>query len=83
MHVEMSIDFEILSHSARNQGHGKRGEVWMCLFVAVFIKAMNGLVMILEEGKKFSCLVSNFADSRMEVPRYISIKSHYEIFFFF
>ena len=51
-----------------------------------FIKVMNGLVMTLEDDKRFLCVwpeayasgfaqglfyyVSNFADSRMEVPRY-------------
>ena len=36
---------------------------------------MNGLVMTLEEDKRFLSLfyyVGNFADSRMEVPRYLS-----------
>ena len=46
------------------------------LFVEVFIKVMDA-VMTLEEDKKFLCVcllyyVSNFADSRMEVPRYRS-----------
>ena len=31
MHVEILIDFELQSHSARNQGHDKRGEIWMTL----------------------------------------------------
>ena len=31
MHVEISIDFEQESRSARNQGHDKRGEIWMSL----------------------------------------------------
>ena len=44
------------------------------LLVEVFTKVMNGLVMTLEEDKRFFCVwllyyVSNFADSRMEVPR--------------
>ena len=48
------------------------------LIVGVFIiKVMNGLVMTFEEDKGFLCVwllyyVSNFADSRMEVPRYRS-----------
>ena len=29
--VEISIDFEQESRSARNQGHDKRGEIWMSL----------------------------------------------------
>ena len=41
----------------------------------VFIKVMNGLVMTLEEDKIFLCLAAllceQFADSRMEVPRYL------------
>ena len=31
MHVEISIDFEQKSSSARNQGHDKRDEIWMLL----------------------------------------------------
>ena len=39
------------------------------------MKVMDGLVMTLEEDKRFLCVwllyyVSNFADSRIEVPRY-------------
>ena len=47
------------------------------------MKVMNGSVMTLEEDKRFLCLaallqyVSNFADLRMKVPRYISIKSYF------
>ena len=41
------------------------------------MKVMNALVMNLEEDKRFLCVsllyyVSNFADSRIEVPRYRS-----------
>ena len=41
------------------------------------MKVMNGLVMTLEEDKRILCVwllhyVSNFADSRMKVPRYRS-----------
>ena len=41
------------------------------------MKVMNSLVMTLEEDVIFQCLwllyyVSNFADSRMEMPRYRS-----------
>ena len=41
------------------------------------MKVMNGLVMTLEDDKRFLCVwlfyyVSNFADSRMKVPRYRS-----------
>ena len=48
---------------------------------------MNGLVMILEEDKRFICVwllyyVSNFADSRMEVPRYRSSPTLCDHFFF-
>ena len=44
---------------------------------SVFMKVMKGLVITLEEDKRFLCLwlfcyVSNFADSRTEVPRYRS-----------
>ena len=51
------------------------------------MKVMNGLVMTLEEDKRFLCVwllyyVSNFADSRMEVPE-ISIKSYFMRSFFF
>ena len=43
----------------------------------VFMKVMNGLVMTLEEDKRFLCVwllyyVSNFADSQMDVPGYRS-----------
>ena len=46
------------------------------LIVEEFIKVMDA-VMTLKEDKKFLCVcllyyVSNFADSRMEVPRYRS-----------
>ena len=39
------------------------------------MKVMNGLVITLEEDKRFLCVwlfyyVNNFGDSRMEVPRY-------------
>ena len=51
------------------------------------MKVMNGLVMILDEDKRFLCVwplnyVSNFANSRIKVPRYISIKSHFMRSFF-
>ena len=51
------------------------------------MKVMNGLVMSLEENKIFLCVwlfyyVSNFADSRMEVPRYRSSPSSWDHFFF-
>ena len=42
------------------------------------MKVTNGSVMTLEEDKRFLCLaallqyVSNFAESRMKVPRYRS-----------
>ena len=47
------------------------------LWKYVFMKVMNGLVITLEEDKRFLCVwlfyyVSNFADSRTEVPRYQS-----------
>ena len=57
--------------------------------VSKFMKVMNGLMMILEEDKRFWCVwllyyVSNFADSRMKVPRYpIWIKSYFMRSFFF
>ena len=43
--------------------------------VSKFMKVMNGLVMAIEEDKRFWCVwlfyyLSNFADSRMKVPRY-------------
>ena len=52
------------------------------------MKVMNGLVMTLEEDKKFLCVwqlnyVSNFTDSRMKVPTEISIKSYFMRSFFF
>ena len=51
------------------------------------MKVMNSLVMTLEEDKRFSCVwllyyVSNFADSRMEVPRYRLSPTSDEIIFF-
>ena len=50
------------------------------LLVEIFMKVMNGLVMTLEKDKGCLCVwlfyyVSNFADSRMEVPRYRSCPS--------
>ena len=47
---------------------------------------MNGLVITLEEDKRFLCVwlfyyVSNFADSRMEVPRYQSSPTSWDHFF--
>ena len=50
--MEISIDFEQKSCSARNQGHDKRGEMWMSLITCV----MNGLVITLEEDEIFMCL---------------------------
>ena len=52
----------------------------------VFIKVMNGLVMTLEEDKKFLWVwllnyVSNFTDSRMKVPRYRSSPTSWDHFF--
>ena len=46
---------------------------------------MNGLVITLKKGKRFLCVwllyyVSNFADSRMKVPRY-QVLLHEIIFF--
>ena len=47
------------SHSARNQGHDKRGEIWMFpITCGVFNKVMNGLVMTLEEDEIFMCLAA-------------------------
>ena len=51
------------------------------LFVEVFMKVMNGLVM------RFLCVwllyyVSNFADSRMKVPRYRWSPISWDLFFF-
>ena len=54
-----------------------------------FMKVMNGLVISLEEDKRFLRVwlyyyVSNFADSRTEVPRYRSSQSYllHEMIFF-
>ena len=49
------------------------------------MKVMNGLVMTLEDDKRFLCVwllyyVSNFADSRTKVPRY-QVLLHEIIFF--
>ena len=54
----------------------------------VLTKVMNGLVMTLEEDKRFLfvwllCYVSDFADSRMEVSRYRSSPASWDHFFFF
>ena len=62
----------------------KYGCLW--LLVEVFMKVMNGLVMTLEEDKRFLCVwllyyVSNFADSRMKVPRYRSSPTSWDHFF--
>ena len=54
-----------------------------------FIKVMNGLVMTLEDDKRFLCVwlrgcsitVSNFADSRMEVLRYRTSPTSRDHFF--
>ena len=60
MHVKISIDFKQYSSSARNQGHDKRGEIWMSLITCGSIHEghifMNGLMMTLEEGKRFLCV---------------------------
>ena len=51
------------------------------------MKVMNGSVMTLEEDKRFLSLaallqyVSNFADSRMKVPRYRSSPTSSDLFF--
>ena len=50
------------------------------------MKVMNGLVMTLEEDKRFLCVwllyyVSNFDDSRMKVPRYRSSPTSSDLFF--
>ena len=63
----------------------KYGCLW--LLVEVFMKVMNGLVMTLEDDKRFLCVwllyyVSNFADSRMKVPRYRSSPTSWDNFFF-
>ena len=74
MHVKISIDFAQLEikDTINEVKYG-----CLQLLVEVFMKVVNGLVMTLEEDKRFLCVwllyyVSNFADSRMEVPRYRS-----------
>ena len=56
----MLIDFKQYSSSAKNQGHGKRGEIWMSLITCGSIHEghifMNCLVMTLEEDKRFLCV---------------------------
>ena len=52
------------------------------------MKVLNGLVMTLEEDKRILCVwlfyyVSNFADSRMKVPRYQSSVTSRDHFFCF
>ena len=51
------------------------------------MKVMNSLVITLEEDKRFLCVwlvyyVSNFADSRTEVPWYRSSQSYFVRSFF-
>ena len=79
MHVEILIDFELQSHSARNQGHDKRDEIWMTLITCGSIH--QGHEWFSDDsqgtGKGFLCVwrlycVSNFADLQMELPRYQS-----------
>ena len=48
--------YRSISKIRGNQGHDKRGEIWMspCIsIVEVLIKVTNGLVMTLEEDKRF------------------------------
>ena len=57
------------------------------LLVEVFMKVMNGFVITLKGDKRFLCVwlfyyVSNFADSRTEVPRYQSSPTSSDHFFF-
>ena len=52
------------------------------------MKVMNGLVITLEEDKRFLYVwlfyyVSNFADSQTKVPRYRSSQSYFMRSFFF
>ena len=79
MHVEISIDFEQESRSARNQGRDKRGEIWTSLITCGSIHEghewFSDYILSRKSHKRFLyvCLfyyVSNFADSRTEVPRY-------------
>ena len=59
MHVEIWIDFEQYSSSARNQGHDKRDEIWMSLITcgSIFIKVMNGLVRKTRDFCVISCSI--------------------------
>ena len=80
MHVEISIDFEKKFRSARNQGHDTRGEIWMSVITCGSVHRGHewfGDDSRSRKTKDFLCAwllyyVSNFADSRMEVPRYRS-----------
>ena len=62
MHIEISIDFEDSRNSpAKLEIKDMINEVkcgCLQLIVEVFIKVMNGLVMILEEDKRFLCLAA-------------------------
>ena len=70
------------SRSARNQGRDKRGEIWMSLITCGSVHQGHEwfIVMTLEEDEICTCLtallrlyyVSNFVDSRMEGPRYLT-----------
>ena len=56
------------------------------LLVEVFMNVMNSLAITLEGDKRFLCVrlfyyVSNFADSRTEVPRYQSSPTSSDHFF--
>ena len=61
-------------HAARNQGHVKRGEIWMSVITCGSIHEDHEWF---SKKTRFFCVwlfyyVSNFVDSRMEVPRYRS-----------
>ena len=69
---------------ARSQGHEYE---CLLLLVEVFMKVMNGLVITLEEDKRFFCVwlfyyVSNFADNFANGGARISIKFYFMRSFF-
>ena len=81
-----SISSNSPGRSARNQGHDKRGEIWMSL-ITCGSKWFSDYILSRKSHKRFLYVwlfyyVSNFADSRTEVPRYWSSQSYFMRSFF-
>ena len=87
MHMEISIDFEQYSTSATNQGHDKRGEIWMSIITCGSIHGGRELFSDCSRGRQeiFMCLTvllceqfCRFANGGTK----ISIKSYFMRSFF-